>query len=317
MPSTFRRVVRWVPSAVLAVVLVACWAAFFAGGMASVVGRTVLLIVAPFFGAITLLVALTYVAVRRRFSAPIAASVGLSLFALWPGAWSFGVAQIPYPSSLATSSPAATVRLPSDQPLTVAWGGDRSATNYHAYLPAQRWAYDLFVAPYMGGTSRLSDYGCWSTPVVAPINAQVHAAHDGEPDAEPGKPSNNATKPFGNFVALKMPTETFLIVAHLERCSVNVKVGDTVVEGQLLGRCGNSGNTSEPHIHIHHQRQDPLIFPVGVAEGLPLYFRDHDGAPMPEGGIEVQGEKAIAKGAVVKHVGSTGSAAADAGAPQP
>ena len=77
----------------------------------------------------------------------------------------------------------------------------------------------------------------------------------------------------------------------------------TVEEGEVIGECGNSGNTSEPHIHIHHQRQDPTVFPVNFAEGLPLYFRDHDGPPMPVGGIKVEGETITATGDVVQHVG--------------
>jgi hypothetical protein len=75
------------------------------------------------------------------------------------------------------------------------------------------------------------------------------------------------------------------------------------VEGQLLGRCGNSGNTSEPHIHIHHQRQNPKGRPLQFSEGLPLYFRDHDGPRMPRGGIRVEGERATATGDLVRHVG--------------
>ena len=44
-------------------------------------------------------------------------------------------------------------------------------------------------------------------------------------------------------------------------------------EGDVIGRCGNSGHTSEPHIHIHHQRQKPAASgPVNFAEGLPLFF---------------------------------------------
>jgi hypothetical protein len=80
-----------------------------------------------------------------------------------------------------------------------------------------------------------------------------------------------------------------------------------VTEGQPLGRCGNSGNSSEPHIHIHHQRQDPLGFGgdlnlgVNLVEGLPLYFRDHDGAAMPEGGLATVAERVELRGAVVQH----------------
>ena len=54
-------------------------------------------------------------------------------------------------------------------------------------------------------------------------------------------------------------------------------------------------------IHIHHQRQDPRNRPLNFSEGLPLYFRDHDGAAMPEGGVKVSNGKVILTGATVKH----------------
>ena len=99
---------------------------------------------------------------------------------------------------------------------------------------------------------------------------------------------------------------TYLLIAHLKPGSVLVRAGDRVREGQPIGLCGNSGNTSEPHIHIHHQRQDPKGRPINFSEGLPLYFRDHDGAAMPEGGVEVRGGKIALKGAVIIHGGYSG-----------
>jgi hypothetical protein len=287
----------------LAIIQAAAWGALFWGGMAGVVGWILLLSVIPILGGAALLVAGVYAAWRRRFSRPIAGVLFLSLLALWPGGWGFGLGQIAYPASLAKTRPSAMVRLPSEKPLRVAWGGDRLATNRHAFTPDQRWAYDLVIEPYFSGSSKLEAYGCWGTSVVAPARARVHATNDGEPDAEPGKLSNNATKPLGNFVALELETKTFLIVAHLQSGSVTVKPGDAVNEGQSIGRCGNSGNTSEPHIHIHHQRQDPQKLPVHFAEGLPLFFRDHDGPPMPEGGVEEEGGRALAHGAVVRDIG--------------
>lgn len=301
---TKRRYLRWLPAFVLGAAQAILWAIFLGGqGMTGVVGWLFLLSVVPILGVAFLLAAGAYAAWKRRFSRPIVVTLALSLFALWPGAWSLGFLQIPYPASLTKTSPTATVRLPADKPMRVVWGGDRLAANHHAFTPDQRWAYDFVVEPYFGGSPKLEDYGCWGTAVVAPTSAKVHIAHDGEPDVEPGKPSNNAKKPLGNFVAFELESGTYLIVAHLQRGSVKVKEGDTVAEGQPIGMCGNSGNTSEPHIHIHHQRQDPAKFPVNFAEGLPLYFRDQDGARMPEGGVEEQDGKPVAKGAIVRHLG--------------
>jgi hypothetical protein len=64
-------------------------------------------------------------------------------------------------------------------------------------------------------------------------------------------------------------------------------------------------NTSEPHVHIHLQRQDPRGRPVNFSEGLPLFFRDHDGRPMPRGGIAWVEGKLRPTGDVVRHAGAT------------
>ncbi len=292
---------RWIAALVLGAAQLVVWAFFLGGqGMAGVVSWLVLLSAVPLVGGVFLIATVIYAAKKRCFTRPIAVTLALSLFALWPVAWSLGVLQIAYPASLAQTTPAATVRLPSDEPLRVAWGGDRLATNHHAFTPDQRWAYDLVIEPYLGGSSKLEDYGCWGTQVVAPVSAKIHAAHDGEPDVAPGKPAN-PEKPLGNFVVFELQSGTYLLIAHLQRGSVKVKAGDAVIEGQAIGACGNSGNTSEPHIHIHHQRQDPSEYPVNFAEGLPLYFRDHDGPRMPEGGVAMRDGKKVATGAIVQH----------------
>lgn len=304
--SRFRRVGRWVPPATLGIALCAAWAALFSGGMRGVVAWLLLLSALPLLGLIVLPATAVYAALKRRLSRPIILTLLLSAIALWPGAWNFGMFQIAYPASLASMRPSASVRLPSDQPVRAAWGGDRLATNRHAFTPDQRWAYDLVIDPAFTGAARLEDYGCWGTTVVAPVTGRVHLTNDGEIDAVPGLLSANFNAPLGNHVVFELDTGTFLLIAHLQRGSVAVKPGDRVPEGQPIGRCGNSGNTSEPHIHIHHQRQDPAQFPVNFAEGLPLYFRDHDGAPMPEGGLSGENGSIVLHAQAMRHIGSSG-----------
>lgn len=153
------------------------------------------------------------------------------------------------------------------------------------------------------GSANLNDYGCYGVPVVAPAAGKVIQSRDSEPDMTPGAPSNNTTAPGGNFVAIQLDNGAYLLIAHLKSGSVRVKTGDAVEEGQQIGECGNSGNTSEPHIHIHLQRQDPDFYSPNFAEGLPLYFRDHDGPHMPQGGVKVEGDKPIATGDTVQHIG--------------
>lgn len=79
----------------------------------------------------------------------------------------------------------------------------------------------------------------------------------------------------GNHIYLRLDeTGTFLFLAHLKKGSIKVKEGQYVNEGEALAQVGDSVSSSEPHLHIHHQRQDPSNTSMFIAEGLPLYFRN-------------------------------------------
>ncbi|WP_122943492.1 M23 family metallopeptidase [Brachybacterium sp. EE-P12] len=67
------------------------------------------------------------------------------------------------------------------------------------------------------------------------------------------------------------------VLAHLRRGSPAVRVGERVRAGQVLGQCGNSGNSSDPHVHF--QLMDGPD--IGTARGLPFTWHhlDEDGAP--------------------------------------
>lgn len=298
----------WFGPGLLALLLVAGWGITLSGGQRGVVAWILVTQLLTLVGFVSVLMVL-YKLIRHRQAVTRQALVGgaLSLVAFWPMLMPFGVLAIAYPASLERTQPAATVRLPSDLPLRVVWGGHRLSTNRHAASPGQRWAYDFVIAPAGTGATTLTDYGCFGTPVLAPIAATVHQALDGEPDIAIGTTLADPSRLLGNHAILKLDDGTYLVLAHLKQGSVQVKTGDAVTEGQLLGECGNSGNTSEPHIHIHHQRRDPLSvngdlnLGVNLAEGLPLYFRDHDGKPMPEGGITIHGESFELIGDVVTH----------------
>lgn len=235
---------------------------------------------------------------RRPFAGGMALWAGVSLV---PLAMLLGLWTPRYPVTIEQMQPAVTVRLPLDGPVVVGWGGDTVATNYHAATPDQRWAYDLLVEPGAHGSADLNSYGCYGLDVLAPIAGTVAIVHDGEPDQDPSVFVPNFEQPAGNHVALELETGTYLLLAHLIPGSIVVAEGDAVAEGQVLGKCGNSGNTSEPHVHVHHVRQKPEM--IGFGEGLPLYFRDHDGDPMPKGGIEMDGEKVRMVGDRVRHLG--------------
>ncbi|MCE1253979.1 MAG: M23 family metallopeptidase [Anaerolineae bacterium] len=261
---------------------------WLAGGLKGVLAwyfiQLLALLAIPFFVGLII-----YGVIKRRLSV-FTALLGCVLGAcMLPLVWMFGLVTVAYPSNLQrTQGESLNIHSPLKTTARVAWGGDGLAVNYHAASPQQRWAYDLVVEPAFHGSAHLKDYGCYGLPVVAPLDAEVIAIHDGEADQVPGKLSNVNEAPEGNYVALKAAQGTHLILAHMQPGSLQVKAGETVKEGAVLGLCGNSGNTSEPHVHIHLQREDPTLnlSRGGISEGLPLYFRGPQGAFMPSGGFE-------------------------------
>lgn len=288
---------RWTPPIML-VSLATLWALVLMGGMARVVGWLFIQHLAPGLAVLIGLVVTVYAVIRRRISRPIALSWMLAALVIWPSFWERGWLAFPYPSSLDDSP--AWIRPPVAGPLVVYWGGPELKNNYHALYPDQRWAYDLVIQPAGHQSERLEDYGCFGVPIVAPASGTVVLAHDGEPDQTPPKIAPT-TQAFGNHVAIKLPSKTYLLIAHLKKGSVAVKAGQNIKEGAPIGACGNSGRTSEPHIHLHHQRQRPDPERVGLSEGLPLFFRNHQGPKMPNGGVEMRDGKMLLKGDTIQY----------------
>lgn len=294
---------RYLPVLIILATTIFLAVLWLRGGMVKIYAWYLLQILLPLSGLLGIIFCIVRLIVLKRFDGVINLTGIISILTLLPAIMM--VVPLPFPASLKHTAPPATVRLPADGPLKVAWGGDTMKVNQHVVVPDQRWAYDFVVYPYFTGSPTLTDYGCYGVPVVAPISGLAWAAHDGEPDMVPGRAANNRKSPRGNYVVIKLDdTGTYLEIAHLKPGSVAVTAGQRVEEGQVIGQCGNSGNTSEPHIHIHHQRQDPEKYPVNFAEGLPLYFRDLDGPAMPRGGFTVTGGTPVATGDTVTNKGS-------------
>lgn len=98
----------------------------------------------------------------------------------------------------------------------------------------------------------LARYEIFAQPVSAPCTGRVIRTETRLPDLVP--PERDPQNPAGNFVYLECGGHTVLL-AHLKYGSIAVSAGDEVRQGQVLGRVGNSGNTLEPHLHIHAQRR--------------------------------------------------------------
>ena len=167
----------------------------------------------------------------------------------------------------------AHLRLPFDGEWFVFWGGRDIEQNYHASAKDQRFAYDFVItrdgASHSGDGTREADYFCWGRPVLSPAKAKVVSVERLLADNPPG--ITDATNPVGNHVILDLGNDEYALLAHLKANSITVEQGDDLAPGQAIGECGNSGNTSEPHLHFHLQDQPEF----GEGFGLPAFFHDY------------------------------------------
>lgn len=109
---------------------------------------------------------------------------------------------------------------------------------------------------YVNDGRRLSDYYCYDKQIVAPAAGVVEQVIDYVPDNAIGE--TNLQQNWGNTIVVKAGAFLYYKLSHLKPRSVEVKVGDKIKEGQVLGRCGNSGRSPYPHLHFQIQ-QTPYI----------------------------------------------------------
>jgi len=153
----------------------------------------------------------------------------------------------------------------------VFWGGDTKEVNQHHDVPNQRFAFD-FVVDEIGKTHKgdgktNEDYYTFGREVLAPADGIVTDVIEGVRDNVPGY--MNPYSALGNAVFIQHREYEVSVLAHLKLGTVRVKVGDKVKRGQIIGLCGNSGNSSEPHLHYHLQNT-PII---QDGKGIKCYFQ--------------------------------------------
>lgn len=160
-------------------------------------------------------------------------------------------------------------------------GGGTAVLNRHRAAPAQAFAIDIVALNDRGrraegiGPEALGAYEILDRPVVAPSDGIVLDIADGVPDTPIG--SDNEASPTGNHVVLFCRVGgvgTTLLLAHLRPGSVAVRRGQRVRRGMPVGRVGNSGNSTEPHLHIHavRGRETDLRGLLASAEAVPMTF---------------------------------------------
>jgi hypothetical protein len=140
----------------------------------------------------------------------------------------------------------------------VVQGGRNFLVNDHRSYPkatAQKFAVDLVKLSYLGRSNseifsqkKIEDYYIYGTPVYSPCDGRIIFGADGFSDL--ASETLQERYPAGNYLAIACDTQITVVVAHLQR-GLFSKVGDRVNKHTELGLVGNSGNSTEPHLHIH------------------------------------------------------------------
>lgn len=129
------------------------------------------------------------------------------------------------------------------------------------------------------------DFPAFGAPLLAVGDATVVHAEDGQRDHLSRnslvalvylmiveaivRTVGGARRIVGNHIVLDLGEGTYAVYAHVQHGSLGVRTGDTVRAGQVMARCGNSGNSTEPHVHFQLMDGPDL----GTARGVPFRWR--------------------------------------------
>lgn len=165
------------------------------------------------------------------------------------------------------------LKLPFNGEWFVVWGGDTKELNYHVESDAQKNAFDFIIKDKNGKSYKTDgqtndDYYAFGKELIAPCDGEIVLVVDGIKDNKPGE-LNPIYIP-GNTVIIKTENNEYLFFAHFKQNSIRVKQRQKIKQGELLGLCGNSGNSSEPHLHFHIQDVENM----NIATGVKCYFEE-------------------------------------------
>jgi len=159
----------------------------------------------------------------------------------------------------------------------ISHGGNSRIINYHqADTTAQHYALDIVKLNGSGLRTTgffpvdLNEYAIYGDTIFAPCDGKVVKIQDGLDNVPPRV--DVKVNPAGNHIVLQYQNN-LIVFAHILKTSISVSNGDFVKKGQPIARVGNSGHTTEPHLHIHAiSGTDTSKIIKGGGHGIPIYF---------------------------------------------
>lgn len=147
-----------------------------------------------------------------------------------------------------------------------------------AFFP-ERFAIDALQFDSQGissnpaGSPNKEDYYAWGADILSAGAGTVVDVVNDLPDLNIGvRDQSNLA---GNYVVIQHGPNLYSLYAHMMNNSPAVSVGDQVAAGQLIGRVGNSGNTTEPHLHFQYMdswKGSNFLAKFSTCQGLPALF---------------------------------------------
>ena len=176
-------------------------------------------------------------------------------------------------------------------------GGVTKNTSHSWKILPQRFAYDFIIVDeegksYHGDKKDLRSYYCYGKDILAPADGVVVSIKNNFSDCRimsDGQTDPDAPDIGGNRIIIKHSSNEYSAICHLMPESVLVQKGQKVKRGDVIAKCGNSGNTTEPHVHFQVQNTAhfysciglPILF-TNIQKRLYAKYNRIDTRPLPE-----------------------------------
>ena len=154
--------------------------------------------------------------------------------------------------------------IPVYAPFLGEWVVYQGFSGRHTHRPPWQHALDFIIMnegqSYRDSGTQLEEYYCFGAPVVSPVYGTVVRCINNQPDNLPGEV--NTQQNWGNLVLIRLFNQRHVLLCHLQQFSLEIVEGQVVEPGQSIGRCGNSGRSPQPHVHLHIQKDASLDSPT-------------------------------------------------------
>ena len=174
------------------------------------------------------------------------------------------------------------LELPFEGEWLISAGGRTHLDGGHHFITrgsGQRYAYDIFKvedgSANSGNGGENEDAYTFGARINAPGKGKIISLENGiEDNVRPGALNIQQGSAAGNYIMIDHLNGEYSLLAHFKKGTIVVSVGDIVNQGQEVGKAGNSGNSTGPHLHYHLQNTPDLLDGIGLPAQFKNYYAD-------------------------------------------